>query len=95
MLNKKQYLLVCLVEELAEVQKEALKCLRFGINHSPDYTKTNFDRLTDEWSDLMGIVEMLAEESIFIEKDRSKIEDKKIRVNFYMKHSRNFGILEQ
>ena len=66
-MNMTEYLLTCLGEELAEVQQETSKCLRFTPNHKPTaYQTTNLERLQLEVADVVAIGSMLAEEDILI-----------------------------
>jgi hypothetical protein len=80
----KEYLLVVLAEEAAEVQKKALKCLRFGINYSEvEGHQSNLDKLETEWNELVAIVEMLNEEGVKLRTFTKLIEAKKARIGFY------------
>lgn len=59
-MNKTQYLLCCLNEELAEVQQEIGKCLRFTCDHKPEiYPTTNIERVQLEMADVYAISMML------------------------------------
>ncbi len=61
-MNLEQYLLVCLIEELSEVQKELSKCLRFTTDHKPEeYKSTNLERARLEVADVYAIASMLKE----------------------------------
>ncbi len=60
-MNTQEYLLVCLMEEAAEIQKAASKCLRFGFDSvGPNETQSNVVHLIDEINDLHGVVACLA-----------------------------------
>ena len=50
-----EFLFIRLMEEAAEIQKEAAKCLRFGSNHSYE-NQTNFERLAVEIQQFLTIV---------------------------------------
>lgn len=64
-MNLSEYLLVCLMEEAAEVSQEAAKCLRFSPDHTcPVSGKTNLHKLKVEFGQLLCLVEMLDEQGI-------------------------------
>ena len=66
-MNSKEHLLVCLMEEAAEVQKAASKLLRFGpCEYSPVDPEMipNREALAREIYDLKTLVEMLKEQGI-------------------------------
>ncbi|MDR1689831.1 MAG: hypothetical protein LBS21_14685 [Clostridiales bacterium] len=96
-MNKTEHLLTCLIEECAEVQKEAAKALRFGLSdHAPDTPKvTNADAIAAECVDLAAIIEMLEEEGIIPAlKSPEGMRLKKDKVMKYMKYAANRGSLE-
>lgn len=94
-MNRVEYLMICLAEELGEVQKEALKCLRFTLDKKEnEESKSNFDRLQMEWSEVVAIVEMLNEEGIKIRTTAATIESKKIRTEHYYELSKSFGVVK-
>jgi hypothetical protein len=63
-MNTKEYLISCLIEELAEVQKELVKCLRFTPDHvSPHDQSSNIARAGLEYADAIAIIEMLEAEA--------------------------------
>lgn len=69
-MNKKELLLACLMEELAEMQQEVSKCLRFTPDHQYDgYDHSNKVRFQLEYADVCAIASMLREEGFetFIE----------------------------
>ena len=63
-MNKTEYLLTCLIEECAEVQKEATKALRFGLDDKWENDNTPQERLYIEMCDILGVIETLMEEGI-------------------------------
>lgn len=95
MLDRKEYLMLCLIEELGECQKELIKCLRFGREHFCEETNnSNFERFLTEWSDMFGVVEMLHKENIHIVSSSNAVKNKIERLEYYMKKSQNLGQLE-
>jgi hypothetical protein len=99
-MNKSEYLLVCLMEECAEVQQIAAKCLRFGLDnyHPSDEAKTpNYQELRRELNDLDGIRIMLHVETRLPfepEIDQTTPMKKINKVRRYMEVSRGCGTLE-
>ncbi len=58
-MNFKEYLLVSLAEECAEVAQRATKALRFGLDEvQPGQERTNAVRLVDELDDLAVLVDL-------------------------------------
>lgn len=96
-MNKFQYLLICLSEECAEVQKAISKALRFGLNDfKPGVYINNSDNLKDEVVDIYAIIELLEEKHGFkIIPYRKQIESKKKKVKKYMEYSKKIGILKE
>jgi hypothetical protein len=74
------------MEECAEIQKAASKALRFGLNEKhPKRDTTNEQDIISEYCDLLGIVELLEENSIIKNaRDEVKIKNKKIKTTRYM-----------
>ncbi|MCL2465032.1 MAG: hypothetical protein FWF28_08195 [Micrococcales bacterium] len=54
-MNRVEHLMVCLMEECAEVQKAAAKALRFGL------TDRNVDDLYREYVDVEAVFDLLAD----------------------------------
>lgn len=97
MINETQHLLVCLMEECAEVQKECAKALRFGLDDKhPKYEGSNKERMEQEVIDLMGVLEMLFARKIIMLPDdfQARIKDKQRRIQKYMDYARERGVLE-
>jgi hypothetical protein len=96
MLNSKEYLLICFIEELGEIQKEASKCLRFGLNHKEfEESKSNLERLCDEWSELNAILKLMKEYNINIQTDPKTEENKLKRFEYYWNFSKHRGIVDE
>lgn len=96
-MDKTDYLLVCLIEEAAEVQKCATKALRFGLdNHHPNSFETNREQLSKECGELCAVVAMLDDNDtlkILIESDA--YNDKPAKISKYMQVSKDCGKLEK
>ena len=99
-MNKTEYLLTCLMEEAAEVQQIAAKCLRFGFNnHHPNdgAYKTNASELQRELKDLRATEFMLAREGHITfdsHADGWTLEQKIEKVKKYMEVSKSCGTLQ-
>lgn len=96
-MNKIDYLLVCLMEEAAEIQQAAAKALRFGLsNHHPERNTTNCIELSKEIGDLNAVVELLNKEHSIdaSEMIRSALQ-KADKAERFMGVSRKCGRLEE
>jgi hypothetical protein len=84
-LKRLNYLLHKLIEECAEVQKDACKALSFGIHNGyPDQSETNKDRIEVEAQDVYAALKMLQDEFDFdFTPDADKIQKKVDKVNLY------------
>jgi len=88
--NRTEHLLVCLIEELSEVQQELSKCLRFTLEHRPSgYASSNIQRVRLEMADVRALIELLKADNIDIEgKDYSEVEQR-----FLMKYVKTKKLL--
>lgn len=94
-MNTTNYLLICLMEEAAELQQAAAKSLRFGLdNHHPDSTITNIQQLTLELKDIISICNLLADDGVLPPNWDEYIQCKKDRLKHWMNVSKDCGILE-
>ena len=94
MMTKKEYLLLCLMEECNEVAQAASKCLRFGFDDKhPEKEETNLEGLKGEMNDLRAIVGMLLEEGVDINYSARLISKKYSKTEHYMGYSQKAGIL--
>lgn len=94
-MNTKEYLIGCLIEELAEVQKELVKCLRFTPDHVSLYDQnSNIARAGLEYADAIAIIEMLEAEGVVIPISAERIAEKKERTKKLMFTSRKLGALK-
>lgn len=100
-MNRIEYLLTCLIEEAAEIQKAATKAQRFGLGDSPpDVVRptTNQDDLVAEIADLIGVVTLMEQElgiSIVPDPDDLRVQAKIIKVRRFMDYSRTRGTLTE
>lgn len=93
-MNRKEYLLVVLAEECAEVIKNTSKALRFGLDDfGPNKKETNSQQITNELADVIGIMEMLIDEGLILPPEQLAVSDKKRKVEEYIKYARNKGII--
>ena len=97
-MNEDQNALLIFGEELAEVATELLllqnqvsKAIRFGIDERRDLPTTNFERITAEWNDLLGTVEVLASRGINLKPDIAAITAKIEKVERYTNYSIELG----
>lgn len=89
MMTEEDYLLVCLMEEAAEIQHAAAKALRFGLEHWwPGRDTTNKGALRDEVRDFVRLAERL---NLM---DFEGLPDKGEKFARMMDHSRELGRLE-
>ena len=95
-MNKQEHLLVILGEESVEISKEASKALRFGLDdHYPgEESISNRQRISDEINDFIGVMELCIAEGLIEIPNRTKIEDKKLKVAKYMQYARDHGTLK-
>lgn len=104
-MNERQYLLIKLIEECAEVQQRATKALTFGMyecqaqgpstNTRPETRLNNNERLAQEFTDLVAVAEMLSQiitMPLSVSDTKAK-ESKKEKIQKYMDYSRSLGTL--
>lgn len=93
-MNTQEHLLVCLMEECAEVQKCASKILRFGAHdHYPSKPRDNTEDLLYELIDLLAVIDMV-EGLPGLLLPSARIKDKQNKVRKYMEYARNCGTLK-
>jgi len=95
-MNKEQYLLNSLSEELGEVQQCVGKCLRFGTHHQYEkYDETNLEALVREMNDVhatLMAMEVLCDLKIHLDIDR--VDQKYERILSMMRVSEELGIFD-
>jgi hypothetical protein len=96
-MTRQEQLLVILTEECAEVSQRASKALRFGLTDpagtEPGQPYTNKDRLLMEINDLYAVIDMtFGSEGPYL--SPMLIQDKKEKVEKYLKLSKKLGLLD-
>lgn len=94
-MKRSEHLLVCLMEECAEVQQAVAKSLRFGLeDHHPERPDlTNEAEILTEFYQLVAVMDLLQEEEIIAtlsEVEVERIKKRKLeKLDEYMDYSRN------
>lgn len=94
-MNKTEHLLTVLIEECSEVQYEACKALRFGLDDSNPLQPergNNLQRLSQELDHLLSTIHLLAKEGIC--QMPMVLQDKQDRIAIYMEYARSRGTLQ-
>ena len=94
-MNIREYLLICLSEEAAELSQTASKALRFGLDDTY-YTESPKKAIIREFNDLIGVLELLNENGVDFKKlyNKELIEAKKKKVKKFMEYSKKKGTLK-
>lgn len=77
--------------ELLALQKHVSKAIRFGIDEQRDLPTSNRDRISAEWNDLLGSVQVLASRGIELKPDIEAITNKVAKVEKYTDYSKELG----
>lgn len=95
-MKQSEHVLVVLMEECAEIQKDVAKALRFGMDDSyPGSDVTNEMRINEELNDLLGTLILLEEMGIFtFEPDEEKARAKAAKVRHYIEYAKERGTVE-
>lgn len=94
-MNRREHLLVILMEECNEVAHRASKALRFGLEEiQPGDEKTNAQRISDELNDLVGVAVMLRNEGTIDSVDPTAIAFKTAKVEKFLAYSKECGTLD-
>lgn len=93
MMGRDQFLLNLLMEECAEVQQEASKCNRFGLDEQMNSdTPPNKQRLINEVNDFYAILCLLEREfGIDFIPNEDKIKSKLEKIERYYQYSKSLG----
>lgn len=97
MMNLDEHLLLLLAEECNEISQSAIKCIRFTTNHVAEGMSghSNFSLLQVEYNDMLAIVELLKEESLYLTRVDHLVKDKKERLKKFLQISRDLGTLSE
>lgn len=96
-MNRLEHILTVIAEEASEAAQEACKCLRFGPDTKHEtQTSTNLERLRVEYSQLVGMMQLLDKELVRVGKPKMfdpsyVITKKKASFEAYLEVSRGFG----
>lgn len=94
MLNKTDMLLCILNEECAELSKETMKAMRFGLDDvEPGVGKTNRLKIRQEAHDVIAVLQFLREE--IGEYDQALIDEKKNKIRRMFEYSRKKGRMDE
>lgn len=96
-MNRREHLLTILGEECAEVAQRCSKALRFGLEEiQPGQELTNAERIREEYVQLLAVMRMLVEEGEIPSvtgHHMSELEDKRQKVEKFLRYSREQGTL--
>lgn len=96
----RQYYLLKLIEECAEVSQRASKSMQFGPEEiQKDQQKTNATRLRDEVEDLLTIIAILENNTddlpeLEFTESITRVVEKTEKVMKYLKYSQGLGMVE-
>ena len=98
-MNKKELLLIKLMEECNELSQCVAKLLWFGENEvEPGQDLTNFERMVNEYNDLIGVIDKINEDDVFLKTISvypDKTTRKKEKIEKYLIYSKGLGILDR
>lgn len=87
-MTTKEYLLVQLVSECAEVAHIVTKAIHFGLSEKmPGQEKTNLERVMEEWTDLQSTMHLLQEERILPTTPIVNVKPKIDKIKRYMTYA--------
>jgi hypothetical protein len=94
-MNRTEHLLTIVVEECAELAKNATKALRFGLtDHEPGPHESNAERIVQEFHDLHAVIEMLMDEGAIPKRyDGIAMIRKREKVEKFLRYSVECGTL--
>ena len=95
-MNETEHLLICLAEECTEVGQRVAKALRFGLGEvQAGQPLDNAQRILEEFHDLFAVATLLQARGTLghIVPSVDQIEAKRLKIERYMKISREQGVL--
>jgi hypothetical protein len=86
-MNRTEHLLANLAEEAAELNKECMKALRFGLDGCYPDGKTNAERIMIEYAHVVGVMSQLLRDNVLNAGlyDGRNAEDKRLRMLEFIK----------
>lgn len=97
-MTKNQLLLIMLSEECLEVAHRISKSLRFGLDEQRGQESTNRSRIEEEMIDLLSLIDIVQEAEILdiptFEVPYDLTRSKREKVEKYLRHSQEVGVLE-
>lgn len=95
-MNRTEYLLTQLSSECMEVAHRVTKALQFGLFEvQPGQEFNNEQRLIQEYTDLLGTMDLLSEAGILVSEIKAEnIIAKKKKVAKYMEYAKSKGTLK-
>lgn len=97
-MTKEEYLLLYAAEECLEIAHRICKSLRFTLLEiEQNQSKTNKERIMDEYADLVGVMVYLQARNILPKEDDKfweKVEEKIfVKVNKWLEYSKGLGVI--
>lgn len=95
-MNRQEHLLSCLAEECTEVGQRVSKALRFGLAEvQPGQSLTNAERIMEEFTDLVSVVEMLIAEGVLQDRlSPERVEAKQTKIEKFLAYAASVGALQ-
>jgi len=96
-MNRQEHLMTILGEECSELHQELCKALRFGLfDYNPDEPASldNAERISNEFNDLLALVDMVnIETDGIMYRDEGRVAKKREKVERYLRYSEKCGTL--
>lgn len=91
----KEHLLLCLAEECCEVGQRVSKSLRFGLDEvQAGQNKTNAERISQEFNDLLGAYALLRREGILtLPVDDNAVNEKVEKILKHLSYAMDQGTI--
>lgn len=99
-MTKEEYLLLYAAEECLEIAHRICKSLRFTLMEiEPNQSKTNKERIMDEFADLLGVISRLQHEGILpklTEEFADKVTEKATyKIDKWLQYSKSLGVISE
>ena len=94
-MTRTEHLLGIIAEECAEIAQRASKAQRFGLSEiQPGQSLTNAQRISEEYTDLVAVILMLNREYPLSPISDDKLEAKRVKVEHFLKYSKQCGTID-